>query len=518
MIGGSRPRSGAGHGRSATAPEGEPHLEESQDLSAQANIVLVMADDMGVGDVGAFNTESLIPTPNIDRLARESFCFEDAHSSSAVCTPSRYSILTGRYGWRSQLKRGVLAGYEPPLIETSRMTLAKVLQKAGYKTGAFGKWHLGLGYSARRGAELDFGLPLPWREASRKFEERVDFARPVTGGPLELGFDEFFGTSGCPTCQPPYGFISGDRFLEPPRIYDDSPPYTGRPGMTSPGWRHQDADPTIIDEACRFITASAQAVGPFFAYVALGAPHEPCTNDVVPDFARGMSSAGPRGDLVWLVDYAVGKLQHVLQSTGIWHNTLFIVTSDNGALPGDWVIGTDGTEEYRTYGHRPSATWRGFKAHIREGGHRIPLIISWPGQVRGGARSTELVCLMDLFATISDVLGRSCPDDAEDSESFSSVLLGTGAKTGRPSLVHHSQQGVFALRLGNLKLVVGTEGSGGWAPPTGGAPVPGSRGQLYDLTEDPSESRNLWDERASLVQSLRAQLLTVVNGAADGYF
>ena len=194
------------------------------------NVVLVLADDLGFGDIGAFNPGSLIPTPNIDRLVAESVAFDDAHSASAVCTPSRYGLLTGRYCWRSSLKSGVFYGYEPPLVETDRPTLPRMLQRLGYRTATIGKWHLGLGYALRRGASLDLARPFPWGDATRQLEEEIDFNRPVAGGPLELGFDEFFGTSGCPTCQPPYGFIEGDRFVDPPRVYDDRRLIPAAPG------------------------------------------------------------------------------------------------------------------------------------------------------------------------------------------------------------------------------------------------------------------------------------------------
>ena len=401
-----------------------------QAAPTRPNVVVVLADDLGFGDVGAFNPGSLIPTPNIDRLVAESAAFDDAHSSSAVCTPSRYSLLTGRYCWRSRLKSRVFYGYEPPLVEADRPTLPRMLQQLGYRTAAIGKWHLGLGYAFQKGADVDLARPFPWSEATRQLEEHVDFDRPVTGGPLELGFDEFFGTSGCPTCQPPYGFIEGDRFVDPPRVYDDSPPYTGRPGMSSPGWRHAEADPEILARACRFVTTAALSDRPFFAYVALDSPHEPCTNEVVPEIARNKSQAGPRGDLVWFVDHAVGQLRAALESAGVWRDTLFIFTSDNGALPGDRVVGADGVEVYRTYGHRSSGPWRGFKSHIWEGGHREPLVVSWPGRVPAGLRSHALVGLTDLYATIADLLETDVSADAEDSVSFRDVLAGGASSRG----------------------------------------------------------------------------------------
>jgi len=475
--------------------------------------VLVLADDLGFGDIGAFNPDSLIPTPNIDRLAAESVAFDDAHSSSAVCTPSRYSLLTGRHCWRSPLKSRVFYGYEPPLVEADRPTLPRMLQQLGYRTAAIGKWHLGLGYALRKGADLDLSRPLPWSEATREFEEQIDFDRPVRGGPLELGFDEFFGTSGCPTCQPPYGFIEGDRFVDPPRVYYDAPPYTGRPGMSTPGWRHADADPEILAWVCGFVRSAALADRPFFAYVALDAPHEPCTNEVVPEIARNKSQAGPRGDLVWFVDYAVGQLRAALEAAGVWRNTLFIFTSDNGALPGDRVIGADGVEVYRTYGHRSSGPWRGFKSHIWEGGHREPLVVSWPGRVAVGVHSETLVCLSDLYATIADLFGTDASAEAEDSVSFRAALANGTSPQGRRSLIHHSYSGVFALRLEDMKLVLDTKGSGGWPPPTGGGPVAGAPGQLYDLAADPGEEQDLFERRPDLATALSAELETLTGGA-----
>ena len=222
------------------------------------NIIFIMADDMGYGDVGCYNPQSKIPTPNMDRLAHEGMRFTDAHSPSAVCTPTRYGVLTGRYCWRSALKSSVLFGYEPPLIEPERLTAASMLKAAGYHTACIGKWHLGLGYSAKAGEEIDFDRPLPWENAEREFEEKIDFSQPLKGGPTELGFDYFYGTSGCPTCQPPYGFIENDRFVIEPSVYHDDPVFTSRPGMMAPRWRHQNADPEIARKAVEYIEQRAQ--------------------------------------------------------------------------------------------------------------------------------------------------------------------------------------------------------------------------------------------------------------------
>jgi arylsulfatase A-like enzyme len=474
------------------------------------NIVFIMADDAGYGDVGCYNAATKIPTPNIDRVAREGIRFTDAHSPSAVCTPTRYGVLTGRYCWRSRLKRGVLFAYEPPLIEQERLTVASLLHSAGYHTACIGKWHLGIGYTAKEGSEIDFSRPLPWPSVTdRSLEERVDFSRRLWGGPTELGFDYFYGTSGCPTCQPPYGFIENDRFVEPPSSYHDDPVYTGRPGMMAPGWQHKHADPIIAEKAVAYIQERARSRAPFYLYLCPSAPHEPCTEEVVPEFARGRSQAGPRGDLVWLVDWMVGQVMDALERTGQADNTLLMVTSDNGALPGDRVRESD-REVYRTYDHLSCGDWRGYKAHIWEGGHREPLICRWTGRIEPDTVSDELVCLGDLMATCAALVGVQLPVDvAEDSYNLLPALVGEKrVEAIRPSLIHHSGTGVFSIRQGTWKLILETQGSGGWPPPRGGPPVPGSAGQLYNLNDDPAEARNLWDERPKVIERLSALLNT----------
>ena len=474
------------------------------------NIVLILADDMGYGDLEVLNPQSRIPTPNMNRLAAAGISFTDAHSASSVCTSSRYGILTGRYCWRSALPSGVFAGYEPPLIEPGRITIANLLRSAGYRTAAVGKWHLGLGFRRLDGTPVPFDRLLPWPTATREMEESIDFGQPLSGGPLALGFDSFFGTSGCPTCQPPYGWIEGDRFVDPPSVYETTFPYTGRPGMRSPTWEHRDADPTIIARAVNIVERSSADRShddqPLFLYVGLDAPHEPCTDEVVPLIAAGKSEAGPRGDLVWMVDHCVGQITDALDAAGLTDTTLLIVTSDNGALAGDRVLDDHGVEHYRTYGHLSSGQWRGHKAHIWEGGHREPLLMRWPERIPAGSTTDSLVCLTDLMATVAAVIGAELPDGAaEDSIDFSSVLF-EGGMGDRTTMIHHSQRGVFAVRDGRWKAVFGTTGSGGWPPPVGGPPVDGADGQLYDLDDDPGETRNLWHDRPDIVAALSATL------------
>ena len=478
----------------------------------KTNIIFIMADDMGYGDVGCYNAESKIPTPHMDRVAAEGIRFHDAHSPSAVCTPSRYGVLTGRYCWRGRLKNNVLYGYEPPLIEPGRLTVAQLLKDAGYHTACIGKWHLGLGFSTKPGAHIDFGRPLPWPDADRDMEEKIDFAAPLTGGPPEIGFDYFFGTSGCSTCQPPYGFIENEHFVEPPSVYCGAPP-TSRPGMTAPSWRHKDADPTFARKAVEYIEQRAESDQPFFLYLTPSAPHEPCVTEVVPEFARGQSQAGPRGDLVWLVDWMVGQVLDALDRTGQADNTLVIVTSDNGALPGDRnrnsAKGATAMEElYSTYGHKSCGDWRGYKAHIWEGGHREPLVARWPGRIAPASQSDQLICLTDLIATCAAILETDLPEDAaEDSLNMLAALTGeAGDGPIRETMIHHSCFGVFSIRKGPWKLIVETLTSGGWPPPRGAGPEPGSPGQLYPIEDDPAEQHNLWHDHPEIVADLTALL------------
>ena len=467
-----------------------------------------MADDMGYGDVSCYNPESKITTPNMDRLAGKGVSFTDAHSASAVCTPSRYGVLTGRYCWRTELKHGVLYSYEPPLIEKERLTVAGLLKNAGYNTACIGKWHLGLGFSTKPGQHIDFDRPLPWGNADREMEEKIDFAAAIKGGPNELGFDYFYGAAGCPTCQPPYGFIENEHFVELPSMYHDKPAFTSRRGMMAPSWQHKEADPRFAQKAVDYIEKQANSDEPFFLYLTSDAPHEPCVESVVPEFARGKSDAGPRGDLVWLYDWMVGQVMDALDRTGQADNTLIMVTSDNGALPGDRIRNPEGKFPYRMYGHKASGDWRGYKSHIWEGGHREPLIARWPGQIAPNTQTDALTCLSDFMATCAAIVDAELPDDAaQDSYNLLPVLLGEKIDEPiRQDMIHHGVFGAFSIRDGEWKLILGTQGSGGWPPPSDGKPDPNSPGQLYNIAEDPGEQNNLWDQRPEIIERLIALL------------
>jgi len=474
--------------------------------ASRPNIVLILADDLGYGDCGCYNPQSKIPTPNIDALASQGVCFTDMHATSALCTPSRYSLLTGRYAWRTRLKERVLFNYEPPLIEPNRPTLASLLKGHGYRTACIGKWHLGLGYSEKPGERFElFDHPYPWpsEPPPREEESKINFTAPLTGGPCELGFDTFFGTSGCATAQPPYGFIEQDRFIEPPSARHGEAMPGARDGMMSPSWRHAEADPTFLERGVVFLEDAADGDEPFFMYLSASAPHEPCLPEVVPEIARGKSNAGARGDLVWYFDHMVGEVMQTLERTGHAPNTLVIVTSDNGALPGS---------EGKTYGHKSNGDWRGYKGGIWDGGHREPFIASWPGTIQPGSRCDALAGLHDLMATFAEILGNdpADPDAAgPDSVSLLPALRGESNHI-RDTMIQHSALGVFCVRHGRWKLIVDCDNSGdpgrGIEGQAGTYPDPAMKGQLYDLADDPFERYNRIDDEPEIAARLRDQL------------
>lgn len=470
------------------------------------NIVLVLADDMGWGDLGCYGATK-VPTPEMDKLASHGLRATDCHSASAVCTPSRYALLTGRYAWRSPLKRHVLFGHAPAIIEASRPTLASVLREAGYATGAFGKWHLGLGWrfkDGRRWDAFDPGAPLV---AEVDDGSNIDYEAGFGDGPTERGFDRFFGICGS-LDMGPYCYLSQDRAVViPSKPKEVLYPAYGRqrPGMQAEGWREQEVDSRFTEEACSWISEQVKANKSFFCYLALSAPHRPC---LPPSFAKGKSSAGPRGDMVCVVDWAVGELARLLDDLRLTEDTLVIVTSDNGADNADY----DGN----TYGHRSNGHWRGQKGDVFEGGHRVPFLARWPGHIPQGAVTRELFSLVDLLPTLASAAGTRVPSGAaEDAYDVLEVLRGDAASP-RSFLVHHSLNATFCLRSGDWKLVMGS-GSGGFSDPVGKpCDVSHAEGQLYDLESDPAEAQDLWANRQDLVKDLYGELKRLAKGPASG--
>ncbi|MHC4572642.1 MAG: sulfatase family protein [Planctomycetota bacterium] len=474
-----------GFGAAALAAPGCAGLPGASTPNPKAlpNIVFIMADDMGYGDVQCYNSQSKIPTPHMDRLAAQGVRFTDAHSPSAVCTPTRYGVLTGRYCWRTRLKRGVLNGFSQPLISRDQMTVAQLLKKHGCRTACIGKWHLGVGWQSKGGGAI----------ANSRDAGRVDFTKSVTDGPNERGFDYSFITAACSTVDSPYVFIENGKCTALPTVTmvkkASVSQFGSRPGPMVPGWSNEDVDPTYVEKTKEFLRRHQQRYkgSPFFIYLPLSAPHAPW---LPPDFVKGGSAEGPRGDLVVLVDWCVGQVLDTLDRMGLADNTLVIVTSDNGPRIG-------------AKGHKSSGPWRGYKSHTWEGGHRIPFIARWPGKIEPATTCDELICLMDLLATSAAIVGADLPDDAGQ-DSFNVLPLLLGEKPARPirgSLVSHSSKGVFAIRQGSWKLIPETKGSGGWVDPRDSGPFSAEGpGQLYNLARDPYETNNLWDEHPEIVE------------------
>jgi arylsulfatase A-like enzyme len=471
------------------------------------NIVFILADDMGYGDVACQNPESKIPTPNLDRLATQGIRFTDAHSPSAVCSPTRYGILTGRYAWRTQLQKSVLWPWDSPLIEEDRLTVGDLLQEAGYDTACIGKWHLGWEWLTTDGSRYNDINPLGHanKDASLAFSKKVDFSKPIGGGPITRGFEYYFGDD-VPNFTP-YCFIENDRLLGNPTAHYDGSPF-GWAGPMVEGWKFEAVMPALTERAVEYIKAkpgqspfSRNEDKPFFLYFPLTAPHTP----IAPaDEFIGKSQAGRYGDFVFEVDWTVGQVMKALEETGQAENTLLIFTSDNGSPARDGTDMNGAPRSVCQYGHNPSYIFRGIKADIWEGGHRVPFIARWPGKVPSDATNEETICSIDLMATCAALIDKELPKDAGgDSCDILPALLGKRSESPlREATIHHSIQGMFAIRQGKWKLILG-KGSGGWSEKgeEGDPPV-----QLYDMEADVGETNNLHAEYPEVVARLTALL------------
>ena len=449
----------------------------AQQRAPRPNIVYILADDLGWGDLPCYNPASAVPMPNTDRLAMQGVRFTDMHSPSAVCTPTRYGILTGRYCWRSRLKEGVLWGYDRNLIEEGRLTVPALLKKAGYTTAGVGKWHLGLGN-----------------------REKTDYSQALRPGPMDHGFDSYFGIPASLDMDP-YVYFENDRVLEAPTGQTEGMNHPRgvffRPGPAAPGFKHDEVLSTLTEKALGFLRDRAKSpADPFFLYFPLTAPHTPWLPS---EPFRGRSKAGDYGDFAAQVDDAIGQVMQAIEEGGLSENTLLIVTSDNGA---DWKL-----QDKARYAHLANGTWKGEKADIWEGGHRIPFLARWPGRIPKGSVCNDLGCLTDLMATLAAIIGQELPLDAgEDSFNLLPALLGTAHEPARRSVVHHSVNGMFSIREGEWKLALGL-GSGGFSPPQTVDPAPGGpAGQLYNLKNDPGERFNLYQKHPDVVHRLAALL------------
>lgn len=475
----------------------QPPLEERM-----PNIIFLMADDMGYGDPGSFNEDSKIPTPAMDALAAGGMRFTDAHSGSAVCTPTRYGVVTGRYAWRTPLKRGVLSGYSRALIEPDRVTVGSMLREQGYHTAVVGKWHLGLDWTTlSEPASWDEGDTSAAFQAASDFSKpeglEIDFTAPVTNGPATLGFDYSYIIPAS-LDMAPYVYVENNACEKPATVHEpgrfDGPVFW-RPGEAAEGFDFFDVLPNLTRHVVDYIERRAESPDqPFFLYFPLPAPHWPW---VPTEEFIGRSGAGLYGDFVTQVDAHIGMVVDALKATGQFENTLFIVTSDNGA---EWD--PSHIEEFGHYANH--ASQRGKKRDAWEGGHRMPLIASWPARVAAGSTSDQTICLTDLMATAADIAGSDLPADAaQDSVSILPALLGTDSGPLREATVHHSVDGTFAIRQGKWKYIDGQgPGSQQWDGPQPGDPP----AQLYDIEADRHEDNNLFGEHPEVVEQLKAVL------------
>ena len=443
------------------------------------NIIYILTDDLGYGDVHALNpNRGKIATPHMDRLAKQGMSFTDAHTSSSVCTPTRYGILTGRYNWRTRLQKHVLRGFDRPLIDVDRLTVADVLQQQGYTTACIGKWHLGLGLPAIQG-----------KPNVGKNGKDVDWSGRISGGPVDLGFDYYYGISAS-LDMPPYIYIKNDRFVGSATATKAF----NRKGPAHPDFEAVDVLPEIGHKTVEFIKQQ-QADKPFFAYVPFTSPHSP----ILPSKKwRGKSKLGKYGDFVMQTDAVIGQIVDALDAKGLSENTIVIVTSDNGCSRKQAQA-----DKLNKMGHYPSAQYRGYKSDLWDGGHRVPFIVRWPARVDPGTTSDQLICLTDLLATCAELSGASVPENAgEDSVSFAAALEGNPIQSTRQGMIHHSIDGNFSYRQGKWKLLL-SKGSGGWSK---GETSGGAVGQLYDMDTDPGETTNLYTSQTEVVATLLTQL------------
>ncbi|MCZ6597043.1 MAG: arylsulfatase [Planctomycetota bacterium] len=469
------------------------------------NVLILYADDLGYGDLGVQNSGSKIPTPHLDRLASEGLRFTDGHSSSGICSPSRYALLTGRHHWRDF--HGIVGPFGPSKFQPERLTMPEMLQAVGYTTACIGKWHLGWDWDA---------IKKPDAAQTRRNDRNVwgpdafDWTRSIPDGPLAHGFDHYFGDTVINF--PPYCWIQDDKVVQAPDTFMDTSLWKKikegnwecRPGPMITGWDPFQNLPTITAKAVEYIHARKDEEQPFFLYVAFPSPHAP----IIPnDRFDGRSKAGAYGDFVAETDDACGRILAALEESGQAADTLVVFSADNG--PEHYAYARD--EKYEHWSAEP---FRGLKRDIYEGGHHVPFLVRWPGTVEAGRTSDALVSQVDLMATLAAVVGFELPDDAaEDSHDLSPVLRGE-ADAVRTSHVHNTNKDVYAIRHGDWLLIAAKSGYGsrrnaGWedrhgVPADDDGPV-----ELYDLSEDIGQRRNLAQEHPQKVTELQALLVEI---------
>lgn len=474
------------------------------DAEQLPNIVVILADDFGVGDIQAHYPENKIATPYLDKLVREGMIFTDAHSPSAVCSPTRYGLLTGRYCWRTRMQEWVIAAYEPPLINVERLTLPQFLRDHGYETACLGKWHLGWDWVGPQEPRMHV--------LERNFQKKLswDFTHAIGGGPTARGFDYYFGVD-LPN-MPPFCWIENDRVTEQPTAtyqYVEQDGFVVMPrgfegAPMAPGWKFDNILPELTRRGVEYIHQHAAADQPFFLYFSQTSPHEP----VVPSAPfKGKSGIAPIADFVMETDWSAGQIIQAIDEAGIGNNTLVIFTADNGHSH------YTGWDDLIAAGHLPSGPYRGHKGDVWEGGHRVPFVVRWPDRIPADSTSDQMVCLTDLFASCADLLQAELPDDcAQDSFSFLGTALGRQdfERGRRSSMVNHSNFGEFTFRKGDWKLVYRL----------GKPNLNASRGEptvaeLYDLSHDVAEVHDLASSEQQRVAEMTRELSALIKNGAS---
>ena len=450
----------------------------------QPNIVYILADDMGIGDVSHLNENAKVNTSNIDLLAANGMSFSDAHSTSAVCTPTRYSLLTGRYHWRTEMKGKVIDGYGKALIKPQRATIARLLKANDYNTAMFGKWHLGLNWSLTNGEKISSFNP-------KNIEPLVDFSKLFSGGPVDHGFDYFYGINASLDF-PPYTWHENNRVIATPTILmpykgNKNKQFISRKGLRAEGFDAAFVLQHMTEKTVDYI-AQQDAKKPFFIYMPLNAPHTP----ILPrkEFLSS-SKAGIYGDFIHEVDWAVGQVYKALKQQGLLENTIIVFTADNGASKIGFPIADE-----KKYQHKPSYIYKGRKASVDEGGHRVPFFVHWPAKVATNSESDSLIELTDTYATIAEIIGSNSADnEAEDSISFLPQLLNSDSKGERQQAVHTSYAGHFAFRSGDWKLVLSRDAK---------------KQKLYNLASDIGETKNVIKQHPEIATRLQSEFSKII--------
>ncbi len=467
--------------------------------AARPNILILYADDMGFGDLGVQNPDSKIPTPNLDRLAGEGMRFTDAHSSSGICTPSRYAMLHGRYHWRKF--HGIVNSFDQPIMDDRRTTIAEMLKARGYRTACIGKWHLGWDWNAikKPGA----------RPKDRAFApDDFDWSKPIPGGPLSHGFDYYFGDD-VPNF-PPYAWFENNRIITAPTVPLKITPKTAegnweaRPGPSVKDWDFHDVMPRMTQKAVEWIGRQKKDE-PFFLYFPCTSPHAPIIP--TPQFI-GKSKAHGYGDFMVQTDWSLGRILDALKTHGFSDDTLVIFSSDNG--PERYAY-----DRVQNSGHRSMGPLRGLKRDLWEGGHRVPFVVRWPGVVKAGAVSDELISQIDILATLAAIIDFKLPaDSGEDSLNQLPLLLGKG-KSARNTLVHNTNANGYAIRHGDWVLIQAATGGVSavpkWYDEAQGYQRNTSAGELYNLRQDLAQKNNLYDKHPDTVARLGAMLDAIRN-------